>query len=84
MNRYRLLVDWEVIEKLNQVPMHTRRMLRDALTRIVATLDMLSDYREPNPRGIALDVHLCAGFAIKYWVDFADRHIKVLDLEPAD
>ena len=44
---------------------------------------MLSDYREANPRGIPLDVHLCAGFAIKYWIDFADRHVKVLDLEPA-
>ena len=84
MNRYRLLVDWEVIEKLNQLPIRTRRILRKALTRIVATPDMLSDYREANSRGITLDVHLCAGFAIKYWIDFADRHVKVLDLEPAD
>ena len=84
MNRYRLLVDWEVIEKLNRLPTRTRRILRQALTRIVATPDQFSDYREPNPRGIPLDVHLCAGFAIKYWIDFADRHIKVLDLEPAD
>jgi len=52
--------------------------------RIVAAPDQLSDYREPNPRGIPLDVHLCAGFAVKYWIDFADRHVKVLDLEPAD
>jgi len=82
--RYRLLVDWEVIEKLNQLPIRTRRLLRGALSRIVAAPDQLSDYREPNPRGIPLDVHLCAGFAVKYWIDFADRHVKVLDLEPAD
>jgi hypothetical protein len=84
VNRYRLLVDWEVIEKLNQLPLRTRRRLRQALMHIVAAPDRLSDYREPNPRGIPLDVHLCAGFALKYWIDFADRHVKVLDLEAAD
>jgi hypothetical protein len=82
--RYRLLVDWEVVEKLNQLPIRTRRILREALKRIAATPDLLSDYREPNPRGIPLDIHLCTGFAIKYWIDFADRHVKVLDLEAAD
>ncbi len=84
MSRYRLLVDWEVVDKLNGLPRNTRNILRKALGRIGSTPDLLSDYREANPRGIALDVHLCAGFAIKYWIDFADRHVKVLDLEPAD
>ncbi len=69
---------------LNTLPLPTRRRLRQALTRIAATPDLLSDYREPNERGIPLDVHLCAGFAIKYWIDFADRHVKILDLEAAD
>ena len=84
MKPYRLLVDWEVIEKLRQLPRSTRQKLGPILVRIAATPDLFSDYREPNPRGIPLDVHLCAGFAIKYWIDFADRHVKVLDLEPAD
>jgi hypothetical protein len=61
-----------------------RRILRQALTRIATTPDLVSDYREPNPRGIPLDIHLCAGFAIKYWIDFADRRVKVLDLELAE
>ena len=84
MSAYRLLVDWEVIEKINQLPRQTRLALRQAFSKIGSAPDQLSDYREPNPRGIPLDVHLCAGFAIKYWIDFADRHVKVLDLEPAD
>jgi hypothetical protein len=81
---YHLLVDWEVIEAINRLPRRTREILRRALGQIAATPDRLSDYREPNSRGIPLDVHLCGGFAIKYWIDFADRHVKVLDLEPAD
>jgi hypothetical protein len=82
--RYRLLVDWEVIEKLNALPRATRQVLRTALSRIAGSPDLVSDYREANPRGIPLDVHLCGGFAIKYWIDFADRHVKVLELESAD
>ncbi len=84
MIRCRLLVDWEVIEKINLLPWCIRRVIRDALTRIAEYPDRFSDFREPNPRGIPLDVHLCQGFAIKYWINFADRHVKVLDLEPAD
>jgi hypothetical protein len=81
---YRLLVAWDVIERLNGLPERTRRVLRDRLIRLAEAPDRYSDYREPNPRGIPLDVNLCQGFAIKYWIDFADRHVKVLDLEPAD
>jgi hypothetical protein len=39
---------------------------------------------EPNERGIPLAVHVCRGFAIKDWTDFADRHVKILDIAPAD
>jgi hypothetical protein len=84
VNRYRLLVDWEVIEQLNSLPRATRIVLRRALARIADFPDAASDYREANARGIPLDVHLAAGFAIKYWIDFADRHVKVLELESAD
>jgi hypothetical protein len=84
VSHYRLLVDWEVIETLNHLPRSTRQVLRQALTRIANAPDLLSDYRESNPRGIPLDVHLSAGFAIKYWIDFADRNVNILELEPAD
>ena len=55
MKPYRLLVDWEVIGKLQQLPRSTRQKLRLVLARLAATPDLLSDYREPNPRGIPLD-----------------------------
>ncbi|HEY5892894.1 MAG TPA: hypothetical protein VIT91_06645 [Chthoniobacterales bacterium] len=84
MSDYRLLVDWEVIEKLNQLPPAKRRIFRDAFLRIAATPDRLSDYRESNPKGITLDVYLCHGFAITYWIDFADRHVKILEFQVAE
>jgi hypothetical protein len=81
---YRLLVDWEVIEKVNRLPIARRRAIKDVFVRIGKFPDRLSDYMEPNERGIALSVHLSHGFAIKYWTDFADRHVKILDIASAD
>jgi hypothetical protein len=84
VNRYRLLVAWEGIEQINGLPRAKRAILRNALRRIGEFPDAASDYRETGSRGIPVDVHVSGGFAIKYWIDFADRHVKVLDLEPAD
>lgn len=84
MSGYRLLVAWDVIEKPNNLPIATRRALKDVIVEIGNSPDLMSDYLEPNDRGISLDVHLNRGFAIKYWTDFADRHVKILDVEPAD
>ena len=84
MSGYRLLVDWEVIEKVNHSPVALRRMLKGIFVRIGKYPDRMCDYTEPNERGILLAVHLCHGFAIKYWIDFADRHVKILDIAAAD
>jgi hypothetical protein len=84
VSQWRLLADWEVIGQMNQLPVKTRRALRQALSRIVESPDSLSHYREANPRGIPIEVHVYAGYAIKYWIDFPDRHVKVLGLESAD
>ena len=84
MSDYRLLVDWEVIEKVNRFPVSRRRALKDAFVRIGRFPDRMSDYMERTDRGIALSVHLSHGFAIKYWTDFADRHVKILDIVAAD
>ena len=77
-------MDWEVVERLNGLPKTKRLILRRALAKIAEFPDAASDFRETGPHGIPIDVYLTAGFAIKYWIDFADRHVKVLDLEPAD
>jgi hypothetical protein len=31
-----------------------------------------------------VDISIHGRFAIHYWTDFADRHVKVLALKPAD
>ena len=34
--------------------------------------------------GRPLDVHIAGRFAISYWDDFADRHVKIMDVDWAD
>lgn len=43
-----------------------------------------SDYREPDSEGRLLDVHICSGFAIHFWDDGADQHVKILHVCRAD
>jgi hypothetical protein len=43
-----------------------------------------SDYREPDNTGRSLDVHVHSGFAIHFWEDGTDRHVKILNICRAD
>ena len=41
-------------------------------------------YVEKDDAGRDLDGHICEGYAILYWNDFADRHVKILEIHSAD
>jgi len=43
-----------------------------------------SDFVEHDAAGRRVDVHIFGKFAIKFWDDFADRHVKILDVHLAD
>ncbi len=42
-----------------------------------------ADYEERDDSSRPLDVNVCGHHAIVYWDDFADRHLKILDVKPA-
>jgi hypothetical protein len=81
---YRLLVDYEVIEFLETVPRSDQRLLRNRFVSIREQPQKFSDYAEPDLTGRQIDIHVCGKYAIKFWQDHADRHIKVLDIHFAD
>lgn len=81
---YQLLVAWEVIEHLSSLPARERSQLRDCLRRIGQDPSRMSDYQESDSVGRPVEIHICAGHAFKYWIDHADRHVKVLDMYSAD
>jgi hypothetical protein len=81
---YRLLIDYDVIEFLETLPRRERMLLRNRLVAIQGQPREHSDYTEPDDTGRPIDIHICGKYAIKYWEDHADRHIKILEIHPAD
>lgn len=83
MIEYRLLVAHEVIVFLDSLKAAERKRLIKRFVEIANYPAQYADYEEPDAVGCRLDVHVHAGYAIVYWEDFADRHLKVLDVRRA-
>ena len=81
---YRLLIDLEVVEVLDRLPKRVRRRVLDKLYRIREFPGNYADYHEYDTLGRRVHICIISGWAIHYWSDFADRHIKILALRPAD
>lgn len=81
---YRLLIDYEAIEFLETLSRREQRLLRNRLVAIRDNPQKFSDYTEPDYTGRRVDIHICGKYAVKFWQDHADRHIKILDLHFAD
>ena len=84
MASFRLLIDYDVVVYLEGLSKDARRALRDRLTEIRDFPAHRSDYTERDASEREVAINICGGFAIKFWVDHADRQIKILDIHPAD
>ena len=82
--RYRLLVAIEVIDFLEMLTQARRNVVWNRFRQIAASPSNYSDYTAKDANGRDVDVHVFAGFAIRYWDDFADRHVKILEIQNAD
>ena len=80
----RLLLDVEVIAYLERLPPRERTAIWKRLREIALQPDRFLDYRERDECGRDLPVHFSHRHAILFWDDFADRHIKVLEISNAD
>jgi hypothetical protein len=80
---YRLLVDLDVIDVMNHMPKKTRDRLMEHFGRLRQYPDTSADFYESERNGRRVEISIFAGYAIHYWVDFADRHVKILALKPA-
>lgn len=80
----RLLVDSEVLAFLGRLKRRDRDFL---LARFEAIRDFPAahvDYRYRDETGRDLDGHIAGRFAIVFWDDFTDRHIKIMGVTWAD
>ena len=81
---YRLLVDLEAIAVLDSIPKRVRTRLLDHFVRLRSTPDRYSDSHEHDSSSRRVEISVFGGYSIHYWIDFADRHVKVLAIKPAD
>ncbi len=81
---FRLLIDLEVVETLDGLPTRVRNRLLAQLQKIRSFPSNFSDYYEQDASGRRVEICIFSGWAVHYWIDFADRHVKVLALTPAD
>jgi hypothetical protein len=65
--KYRLLIDYEVIEFLENLSRKDQQLLRKHFIAILGFPRQFSDYTEPDSVGRPVDIHICGRFAIKYW-----------------
>jgi hypothetical protein len=82
--RYRLLIDYEVIELLETLPRKDQRLLRNRFVAIRDDSQKFSDYMESDSEGRRVNIHICGKYAVKFWEDHADRHLKILDVRFSD
>ena len=81
---YRLLVDLDAIAVLDAIPKRIRTRLLNHFVKLRAAPDQHSDYHEHDSIGRRIEISVFAGYSIHYWIDFPDRHVKVLAIKTAD
>mgnify|MGYP001602313924 CR=1 FL=1 len=84
MSDSRLLIAIEVLDFLRTLRQREQRDLLKRFRDLTAFPSDFSDFVEYDSAGRRVDVHVFGKFAIKFWDDFADRHVKILDLHFAD
>jgi len=82
--QYRLLISIEVIEFMERLPSRTRKVLRNGIAVIGRDPMGRSDAEDHDEIGRLLQIAIVGDYAFTYWVDFADRHVKILDVHAAD
>lgn len=80
----RLLVDSSVLEFVGNLRKHDREFLRARFEAIRDFPGQHADYRVRDETGREIDGHIAGRFAIIFWDDFADRHVKILGITSAD
>ncbi|PWU16746.1 MAG: hypothetical protein C5B50_12910 [Verrucomicrobia bacterium] len=84
MSGSRLLIAIEVLDYLRTVPRRDQERLLKTFREIADVPSRFTDFMENDSTGRPVAVHIFGKFAIKFWDDFADRHVKVLDVHLAD
>ncbi len=84
MKPYRLLIAWRLWPEINALPINFRRSLYRKFDQLEQHPDAISEFQFTDEKGRNLDSFIVGRLAFYYWIDFADRHVKILGIGPAD
>lgn len=84
MMDYGLLVSMDVLEFIERLPRRTRLGLRAGMIDIGNDPTGLSDATDYDSTGRMVQITVIGDYALTYWIDHADRHVKILDIHSAD
>jgi hypothetical protein len=82
--KYRLLIAVDVLDFVAALGRREQEVLWKRFREISEYPYRYSDYHESDHEGRPLDVHVHAGYAIHFWEDATDRHVKILNICRAD
>jgi mRNA-degrading endonuclease RelE of RelBE toxin-antitoxin system len=81
---YRLLISIEVVEFVERLPNQPRSAIRSLIEAIGTDPLGRSDAEDYDDIGRLLQIAIIGDYALMYWIDDADRHVKILDIHAAD
>jgi mRNA-degrading endonuclease RelE of RelBE toxin-antitoxin system len=84
VREYRLLIAIEVVEFLERLPRRNRQVIRNAIKRIGEDPRRWSDAEDRDETGRRLEIAIVGEYALTYWIDSVDMHVKILDIHGAD
>jgi len=84
MKPWELLVVYEAFELIAGLSRSEQVSVRRCFEQIREHPHNHSDYSESDSAGRPVEIHICGRLALKYWIDEADRQVKILDIHPAD
>ena len=81
---YPLLISVDVLEFIERLPRRIRLGLRSAISEVGKDPFGVSDSTGYDSIGRLVQIIVVGDYALTYWIDDADRHVKVLDIQSAD
>ncbi len=78
---FRLLIDADVLSYLQDLKTSRRRLIMEHILTLRLHPRNASKFKYSDADGRSLDVSVFEEVKIFYWIDKADNHIKVLNIE---
>ncbi len=81
---FALLIDYQVLDYVITLNRKEAAAIREQMLRIRDFPGNLTDYFEADSSNRQYCVHIFGRHAIKYWIDDADRVVKIMEIRRSD